>query len=646
MRIAILTFNTAINYGALLQSYALQQTLIDMGYNALHIKTSLPTTNKKLKNRIKHCLESKKYAGYQEFMEKELVFQDGLFDVENGDSLNDMFDVFISGSDQVWNMSHGIDPMFFQVPIDEKKRKITYAASMGIKNVPKEFLSETIRAIERFDYISVREEDAKSELEKYTNKHIECHLDPVFLLDRQKWLQLAGDRIIKKPYIFVYGTEMTQKLKKAAYDLAKEKGLPLISVFPMAKSEVVDWKTGPKEFLNYIANAEYVVTSSFHATAFSIIFHKQLLEILHSTTSSRSENLLQKFGLTDCIYAEDGRIEQLDYSQADKVLEKEKEKAVEYLTRAIDLPPSDTLPPKTYREIWTDAIAQDEVISNVIINCTACGLCQNICPAKAIKMIRRDSGFFYPSIDPTICIHCNLCHNNCPATKDTERNNNILNIYAAKSKDENTLRKCSSGGVFVHLSDWILNHNGVVYGCRFDQEFNAVIDRAETKEQRDAFCGSKYIQSNAGLSYMCVEKDLKEGRIVLFSGVPCQIHALNTYLKAKKIDTEMLFTVDLICHGSPNPTLWQKHLKKITQKCGNSKIRNVTFRRKDSLGNGQCLSIEFENGKTYFSRSGHDEYYRMFLNNYTLRPSCYSCRYTSTKRESDITLGDWWGGIR
>ena len=132
-----------------------------------------------------------------------------------------------------------------------------------------------------------------------------------------------------------------------------------------------------------------------------------------------------------------------------------------------------------------------------------------------------------------------------------------------------------------------------------------------------------------------------KGNSVLFSGVPCQVNALKTYLKTKAISSEKLYTIDIVCHGCPNPTIWKQHLEIIQKKHKNAKIKYITFRKKEEHGNSQALFIEFENGKSYFARSGHDLYYRMFLQNYILRPSCYACRFSSINREGDLSLADW-----
>lgn len=287
-----------------------------------------------------------------------------------------------------------------------------------------------------------------------------------------------------------------------------------------------------------------------------------------------------------------------------------------------------------------------KVIDQEEIKCTGCALCYNLCPKSAIQMCIRDNGFYYPVIDPQKCIDCGICNNVCPSLLSTfyGEDTKEYGIYSVKTKNPMVHKRVSSGGVFVMLSDLVIKEGGIVYGCRFNCEQNAEHDRAITYDERDYMCGSKYVQSNIGLTYVSVGEDLKKGNKVLFSGTPCQVDALHKYLNYKKISEDSLITVDLICHGVPSPKIWQEHIHQLENRY-KSKATKISFRKKDPLGNAQALWIVFENGQEYFSRSGHDVFYKFFLKNYHLRPSCYDCKYTSLKRSSDITLGDFWGGF-
>lgn len=207
--------------------------------------------------------------------------------------------------------------------------------------------------------------------------------------------------------------------------------------------------------------------------------------------------------------------------------------------------------------------------------------------------------------------------------------------YAIKHKDEDIRAKSRSGGVFTALSDKALDKGGVIYGCALDESFLAVHKRADSKPARDAFRGSKYIQSRMEGCFAEAEADLKSGRTVLFSGTPCQIDGLNFYLKEKNIDTEKLLTIDILCHGVPSPAVWKRY---IDWKSGSSKIVNVDFRDKGRFGWADHKETLYYEDSVW---SG-EEFKTLFYAHYLLRPSCFECHYKSTNRISDITIGDYW----
>ncbi len=338
MRIAILTFNNTHNFGAELQSYALQQFLIGMGHEALHVCTSSYHRGNSIKSKIKAFLSKESDRRYDEFISNRLKFYPGKYDEGSIFELNDKFDAFLSGSDQVWNVANGVNPIFFQQSVPDDKLKLSYAASVGISAIPEMYADEVSRSLSRFDAISVRESDAVKLLCNYTDKDISQNIDPVFLLPAEKWDEVAGERIEKKPYIFVYGTQMTDEIKQVAYKIQKETGYQIISVFRMLKAKSVDEKIGPEEFVNYVKYADYVVTTSFHCTAFSIIYHKNLVEVLHSTTGSRAKNLLESFNQTDSIYSDGFNLNKTwDYSETDALIEHFREESQSYLSAALNV---------------------------------------------------------------------------------------------------------------------------------------------------------------------------------------------------------------------------------------------------------------------------------------------------------------------
>ena len=211
----------------------------------------------------------------------------------------------------------------------------------------------------------------------------------------------------------------------------------------------------------------------------------------------------------------------------------------------------------------------------------------------------------------------------------------IRSVYGVKHKNEDIRAASRSGGIFTAVSDVVLAKGGAVYGCALTEDFYAVHKRADTAEQRDAFRGSKYIQSSMGNIYPQVEKDLNEGRNVLFSGTPCQVHALINYLSLKKTDTANLITIDILCHGVPSPTVWIDYLN---ANFDMDKIEKVDFRDKTNFGWRAHHETITADGKEHSSR----KFTELFYSHLILRDSCFDCQYKNTDRISDITIGDFW----
>lgn len=272
------------------------------------------------------------------------------------------------------------------------------------------------------------------------------------------------------------------------------------------------------------------------------------------------------------------------------------------------------------------------------LNCTGCSACLNICPKQCIFMNIDDEGFWYPVIDEERCMECNLCEKVCPLLNKMEYNNNPT-AYACINNDLGIRQESSSGGIFTLVAEQIIARGGVVFGARFDDDFNVVHAYVETREELRVLRGSKYLQSRIGETYKEVKKFLGQGKKVLFSGTPCQVAGVKSFLGSTY---ENLFTIDIICHGVPSPKVWQKYIEYREEVAG-SKSRKIAFRRKNEGWKIYSLSFTFQNGKEYIQPYNRDLYMRVFLEDICLRPSCYNCQFKTLNRESDITLADFWG---
>ena len=272
--------------------------------------------------------------------------------------------------------------------------------------------------------------------------------------------------------------------------------------------------------------------------------------------------------------------------------------------------------------------------------CCGCGSCAQKCPKKAISMIENEEGFLYPQINKEKCINCGLCSKVCPQLKDIEKVEKFFHkVYAVYNKDINVQSNSSSGGVFTELAMYVLKNNGIVYGAAYDNKFKVNHIGIVKKEDIGKLRKSKYIQSNISNSYNDVEKNLKENRLVLFSGTPCQINGLKKYLVK---DYENLITCDVVCHGVPSQKAFKQYLKNFEKKL-NEEIIDYDFRSKGIKGYEKLGKIVTKTGKVKYLKIGLDCYYNNFLEGNIFRESCYKCHYSNMNRVGDITIGDYIG---
>lgn len=272
-------------------------------------------------------------------------------------------------------------------------------------------------------------------------------------------------------------------------------------------------------------------------------------------------------------------------------------------------------------------------------NCVGCNACVQICPRKCIETYRDELGFMYPKVDKQRCIECNLCEKVCPVINQATPRR-PLKVYAAKNKDEEVRLQSSSGGVFTALAQKVLQEGGVVFGARFDENFNVVHDFAETADELRKFQGSKYVQSHIGESFKRAAQFLKEDRQVLFSGTPCQLAALRLFLG--KAYEDRLICLDIVCHGVPGPNVWRDYLRELSRQLDVTpeEITRLSFR--DKRFGWRRFGLAVDATTPFFQPLDENPYIQVFLKNLDLRPSCYSCPAKCGKSHSDITLADFW----
>lgn len=296
--------------------------------------------------------------------------------------------------------------------------------------------------------------------------------------------------------------------------------------------------------------------------------------------------------------------------------------------------------------------------------CCGCNACAQICPKHCITMHEDKEGFLYPMVDKSVCIDCGLCNKVCPIINPYEPKQ-PLEVLAARNKNDEQRLQSSSGGLFILLAKHIIGQNGIVFGARFDKNWEVEHGYAETLDELPPLMRSKYVQSRIGNAYKEAEKFLKQGRRVMFVGTSCQITGLKKYLR-KEYDN--LLAVDFICHGVPSPGIWRQYLQEIRSKQNEATKKNIisypslksvpvitgiNFRGKQHEGytwkkfgfvvNAKISSNDNQNTVILSENFSKNLFMKGFLSNLYLRPSCYHCVAKNGACESDLTIADFWG---
>lgn len=273
-------------------------------------------------------------------------------------------------------------------------------------------------------------------------------------------------------------------------------------------------------------------------------------------------------------------------------------------------------------------------------DCCGCSTCAQRCPRGCIEMVFDDEGFQYPRINKAQCVNCGICERVCPIINKVSNNNTELKkVYIAYADSDVVRMSSSSGGIFTLLAEKCIEEGGAVCGAAFNNSFDVYHTIVEKKQDIAKLQGSKYIQSKIENVFKDVKEKLEKGQEIIFSGTPCQVIGLKTYLQK---DYANLLTVDILCHGVPSVKLWKKYLAEQEQAHG-STMQQAFFRHKKYGWKTYSVLLEFSNNTTYERIFTEDPFMQMFLSNISLRPSCYNCHFKGIPHPSDITLGDCWG---
>lgn len=664
IKIAIMTWFHYENYGTNLQAYALQRFLRNNEYDARLIdyiplqpskinklrrlrreKILIETACLKLKNKFIKIDEnikknkSKKFIAFRKeyinFTEK-CKYDCDLFE------LNNKFDYFICGSDQIWSPAIFDSRYFLDFVIDNNK-KISYSSSIGTNKIFDSGIEKRIKdLIKNFKAISVRESEGKILISKYYDRDILVACDPTLLLTRNEWNDLTknADPVDEERYLLCYFLGSTYKYIKDVKKIAKRNKLK-IKIIPTKNSDYsinniyVEKSVGPLEFLNLIKNSKFICTDSYHAMIFSLIFQKQFCIFKRfndnkiGSQNSRIYNMLNYLDLENNLFHNSYENFNYDIDVIDRKLSSLISKSKKFLFSNLTQ--------------LMETKQQDMFITNA---CSGCGACIEPCPKKCIDLIIDDFGFFKYRINQEDCIHCNICKKVCGFSNNKKYSIDLLdkNLYAFKAKNENIVKTSSSGGASYIFNLYGINNGYEICGCEYNYEKD-IAEHSIAKNIEDLlkFKSSKYLQSytKKAFSEILNKNTLKSNKKFIITGLPCQIAGINNFLNfRKKRDNYIL--IDVICHGVPTYNLWNKFLK---EKNLYRNLKNINFRYKfykNGIWNKKLLLLLLTKNNCKIFSDERDSFYRFFNLGEVYAESCFSCPYR-TKTGADVRLGDFWG---
>lgn len=272
--------------------------------------------------------------------------------------------------------------------------------------------------------------------------------------------------------------------------------------------------------------------------------------------------------------------------------------------------------------------------------CTGCMACMNACAKGALSFVKDNEGFLQPYVDTNKCVECGLCERTCPEIQGKYHLNTLsVDVYAGWNKTDR--RISSSGGAFSSIARYVLDKGGYIYGATLDEKLICKHIEVDDIDGLKKLRGSKYIQSYIGMVYKEVKRHLLCDQYVLFTGTPCQVSGLKSYLGK---DFEKLITIDLICHGVPSQEVFSSYIAKLEKRLGmaeNETVQNYEFRRRDGWGFAPSVTTTMNKS---FPLYGIDSLYMSAFDKAAIfRKSCYTCHYAQTARVGDFSIGDFWG---
>jgi len=659
--VALITWFQYHNYGTALQVAALSHVLEGLGnsVDVVNYRTDGNLTTKPRQNVLGNLAgEAFKMARYvfrtfpfsppererlfDSFLQKHLSFTKRCETAVDLEGLNESYDAFVCGSDQIWAPT-SFDSHYYLDFVCSDRLKVAYAPSVGLPEVRDRDVARRMGELAaRIDCLSTREESGSRIIAELTNREVATVLDPTLLLSPEDWRGFASESSIdpKGRYLLVYMLGRNEYQWRQVSEIAEMLELET-RIIPVFKSDAkrkgcISDPIGPSEFISLFANAAYVCTDSFHGVTFSILFERSFCVFRRfvdndvANQNSRIYNLLEKAGLNDRLVG--GKLsfgftcQSIDWEDVGVRIALERESSLRWL--------EDALGSKT-----TSLNACGRHILDERSLCCGCSACSVVCPASAITVSNDDQGFQRAFVDETACIACGKCRQVCPFIETygyqlLERGT----LCSFKSNDAGILSSSSSGGAAAVITRRMSAEGNGVLGCVFDADGEQAQHRIVYPGDFDAaraFAGSKYLQSR--MVPALAEAASYGGKLVVF-GTPCQIAAARNVLNG---DDRAVY-IDLICHGVPSRHLYRRYLDWLHREFGmsDSGVR-TEFRYKPRGWKQRYLYSTDGECEVCFSQR-KDPFFMLYEAGQCYARCCYECPWRSTSA-ADLRLGDYWG---
>lgn len=659
MKIAIMTWYSYVNYGTALQVTALSEYLKNKGHDVDIIDYPPRENSMDMISSVYGRIISKVFKKIRNFLNSNIINEHNkdIFvnyinnhihiteyceNQMNLERLNNKYDAFICGSDQIWSPLC-YDPHYFLDFVKDKSKMIAYAPSIGTNEFKNPRIREHIKfLVKRFEYLSVREKTGAKLLEDLLSRPVQNVIDPTLLLHSNEWKNVLSLTSNKCKYVVAYFLGNNEIYWKKTFTLADKLKLP-VKIIPVFKKDYkrngeVIKNVGPKEFVNLIKNAFLVCTDSFHGIAFSVNFKvnfccfERFKDNDDYNQNSRIYDFLDCIGLKDRLWTNSSSIDlmcqSINYADAHDKLEKAREVSENYLLDSLNS---------------VSKIRSNKAKNNIYKNnslCCGCGACASVCPKQAIIIKMTDSGFYEAHIKDEKCVSCGKCINVCPIQNNLSYISvSTGKLYSYKDNNKIILKKSSSGAVAYRLSKQLLNKGYAVVGCTFSiekQKAEHIIIMPGEEEKLSLLQGSKYMQSD----FSSVASKLRKITIpIAIFGTPCEIAGARNLLN----DRSDVLYIDLICHGVPSYLLFKQYKKMLVKryKFNGDKNIDIIFRFKEK-GWREIYIYTTDFTKERIAHQSKDEYFQFFSKGFCYSKACYECKWR-THTEADIRIGDYWG---